>query len=213
VTAPLFAALLVAAYLIGAVPFGLIVGRLFYGVDVREHGSGNVGTTNVFRVLGKKAGIAVFILDVLKGFLPALAGVLLFGSWGAVVIAAAPVVGHMYSLFLRGRGGKGVATGAGAVLALEPTVFLILFVGWLVLVFGVRIVSLASLAAATSLPILVMLRDNPRAYGIAALLAAMIVVYAHRGNIRRLVRGEEHRFDPPWRSRRAGDGRGASEVS
>jgi glycerol-3-phosphate acyltransferase PlsY len=139
--------------------------------------------------------------------------VLLFGSWGAVVIAAAPVVGHMYSLFLRGRGGKGVATGAGAVLALEPTVFLILFVGWLVLVFGVRIVSLASLAAATSLPILVVLRDNPRAYGIAALLAAMIVIYAHRGNIRRLVRGEEHRFDPPWRSRRTGDGRGASEVS
>ncbi len=211
-TIALFVALLVLAYLIGAIPFGLIVGRLAYGVDVREHGSGNVGTTNVFRVLGKKAGVAVFVLDVCKGFLPALVATLVFGPWPATFIAAAPVVGHMYSVFLRGRGGKGVATGAGAVLALEPTVFLILFVTWLVLVFTVRIVSLASLVVTASLPILLIVGDSPLPYVIAALLAAAIVFYAHRGNIKRLLHGEEHRFAPPWRSRPSG-GHGAGEVS
>lgn len=212
-TTALFAVLLVLAYLLGAVPFGYLVGRLFYGVDVRTQGSGNVGTTNVFRVLGKKAGIAVFFLDVLKGFVPALVGTLLFGPWGAIFIASAPMVGHVYSVFLRGRGGKGVATGAGAVLALEPTVFLIIFVVWLALVFTVRIVSLASLVATAALPTLLILRDSPLPYQIAAVLAAVIVFYAHRGNIGRLLRGEERRFAPPWRSRSTGGSHGADQVS
>jgi acyl phosphate:glycerol-3-phosphate acyltransferase len=208
--AVLFVALLLAAYLVGAIPFGLIVGRLFYAVDIRDHGSGNVGTTNVFRVLGKKAGVAVFVLDIMKGFLPALIGTLVFDPWLAIFIAAAPVVGHMYSIFLKGRGGKGVATGAGAVLALEPTIFLIIFIVWLVLVFTVRIVSLASITGTIMLPILVIAGDSPRPYEIAAVLVAVIVLYAHRGNMARLARGEEHRFAPPWRSRRDG---GAREVS
>jgi len=217
VTAALFLLLLVLAYLLGAVPFGYLVGRLFYGIDIRTQGSGNVGTTNVFRVLGKKAGLAVFFLDVLKGFVPALAGSLIFGPWGAVFIASAPMVGHVYSVFLRGRGGKGVATGAGAVLALEPTVFAIIFVVWLALVFTIRIVSPASLVATTMLPILLVVRDSPLPYRIAALLAAAVIFYAHRGNIVRLLRGEERRFAPPWRSRPSGGGRGgghgAGEVS
>lgn len=211
-TAALFAVMVVLAYLLGAVPFGYLVGRFFYGVDIRAQGSGNVGTTNVFRVLGKKAGTAVFFLDVLKGFLPALAGALVFGPWGAVVIAAAPMVGHVYSVFLRGHGGKGVATGAGAVLALEPTVFVIIFVTWLVLVLTVRIVSPASLVAATMLPILVLVRDSPVPYQIAAALGAALVYYAHRGNIVRLLHGEERRFAPPWHSRPRGGGHSAGQA-
>ena len=95
-------------------------GKLFYGVDVRKHGSGNVGTTNVFRVLGKRAGVAVLICDMLKGFVPAFIAAQLFHPWFVIFIAAAPVVGHMYSIFLKGSGGKGVATGAAVVLALVP---------------------------------------------------------------------------------------------
>ncbi len=211
-TGVLFVIMLVLAYLLGAIPFGYLVGRLFYGVDIRTQGSGNVGTTNVFRVLGKKAGIAVFFLDVLKGFLPALAGSLVFGPWGAVFVASAPMVGHVYSVFLRGRGGKGVATGAGAVLALEPVVFAIIFVTWLVLVFTVRIVSPASLVATTMLPILLIVRDSPLPYVIAAVLAAVVIFYAHRGNIVRLLHGEERRFAPPWHSRSGGGRRGAGQV-
>lgn len=211
-TAALFVAMVLLAYLVGAIPFGYLVGRLFYGVDVRTQGSGNVGTTNVFRVLGKKAGIAVFFLDVLKGFVPALVGSLVFGPWGAVFIASAPMVGHVYSIFLRGRGGKGVATGAGAVLALEPTTFAIIFATWLVLVFTVRIVSPASLIAAAMLPVLLIVRDSPLPYQIAAVLAAALVFYAHRGNIVRLLHGEERRFSPPWHSRSSGGGHGAGQV-
>ncbi len=107
-----FIVLFVLAYLAGSIPFGVVVGKVFYGVDVREHGSGNVGTTNVFRVLGKKAGAVVMVCDILKGYIPAAIAAALFTPWAAIFIAAAPVVGHIYSIFLKGRGGKGIATGS-----------------------------------------------------------------------------------------------------
>jgi glycerol-3-phosphate acyltransferase PlsY len=194
----LFATLFVLAYLFGSIPFGLLVGRLFFGIDIREHGSGNVGTTNVFRVLGKRAGIAVFAFDLLKGFVPALVASLLFEPWPTIFVAAAPVVGHMYSPFLKGRGGKGVATGAGVVLALAPVVFLTILAAWVVLVLVTRYVSLASIVAAVSLPVLVILGDDPVPYQIAAVLVAAIVVFAHRGNIERLLHGTEPRVRLPW---------------
>ena len=133
-----FLVLLTLAYLIGAIPFGLVVGKLFYGVDVREHGSGNVGTTNVFRVLGKRAGVVVLVCDMLKGYIPAVIAAHFFNPWAAIFIAAAPVVGHMYSVFLKGRGGKGVATGAAVVAALVPGAFLIVLVVWILLVLTTR---------------------------------------------------------------------------
>jgi acyl phosphate:glycerol-3-phosphate acyltransferase len=207
----LFVVLLVAAYLVGAAPFSLIVGRLFYGVDVREHGSGNIGTTNVFRVLGKKAGVVVFAFDLLKGFVPALVASMLFDPWFAIFIAAAPVVGHMYSVFLRFRGGKGVATGSGVVLALEPTVFFIILAGWIAIVLATRMVSLASIAAAVSLPVLIILWGDPLPYQIAAVLVAAVVVYAHRGNIGRILNGTEHRVTLPW-GRGGRHGAGAGEA-
>ena len=119
----------VVAYLVGAIPFGVVVGKLFYGVDVREHGSGNVGTTNVFRVLGKKAGVARAGLRHAQGVHPRVhrRAVLHTRGWRSSS-PPLPVVGHMYSVFLKGSGGKGVATGAGVVLALVPLAFLIILV-------------------------------------------------------------------------------------
>jgi glycerol-3-phosphate acyltransferase PlsY len=138
-----FIVLFVLAYIVGSIPFGVVVGKVFYGVDVREHGSGNVGTTNVFRVLGKKAGAVVMVCDILKGYIPAAIAAALFTPWAAIFIAAAPVVGHMYSIFLKGRGGKGIATGAGVVLALVPLAFVIIFTTWIVLILVTRYVSVA----------------------------------------------------------------------
>jgi acyl phosphate:glycerol-3-phosphate acyltransferase len=198
-----FVVLLSVAYLAGSIPFGLVVGKLFYGVDVRQHGSGNVGTTNVFRVLGKKAGVGVLICDMLKGYIPAAIAAALFDPWFAIFIAAAPVVGHIYSIFLKGRGGKGIATGAAVVLALVPLVFAIILVIWIVLLLTTRYVSVASLAASFLVPVLTIAFHEPLPYEIAGVLVAVIVWWAHRGNIQRLLAGEEHRVRLPW----TGDGR------
>lgn len=210
-----FAVMLVLAYLVGAIPFGLIVGKVFYGADVRQHGSGNVGTTNVFRVLGKKAGVVVMVLDIMKGYVPALLAVLIFDSqpWYVIFVAAAPVVGHMYSVFLKGSGGKGVATGAGVVLALYPLAFLICFATWIALILVTRYVSVASLTVAVLVPVLVILHHDPLPYEIAGVLVGIIVWWAHRGNIRRLLKGTESRVTLPWsgkRSTAAGSGGGRS---
>lgn len=193
-----FFVLLVLAYLVGSIPFGLVVGKLFYHVDVREHGSGNVGTTNVFRVLGVKAGIVVLVCDMLKGYIPALIAAYFFNPWFAIFVAAAPVVGHMYSIFLKGKGGKGIATGAAVVAALVPTTFLIIMLVWVVLMLTTRYVSLASLSATFLVPILVIWFDDPLPYQIAAVLVTIVIFYAHRGNIGRLLHGKEHRVKLPW---------------
>ena len=204
-----FAILFVLAYVVGSIPFGVVVGKVFYGVDVRQHGSGNVGTTNVFRVLGKKAGIAVMICDILKGYIPAAIAAALFHPWFAIFIAAAPVVGHIYSIFLKGRGGKGIATGAGVVLALVPLAFAIIFTTWLVLIVLTRYVSVASLVAALMVPVLTIAFGEPLPYEIAGVLVAILVWWAHRGNIQRLLAGEESRVRLPWsQSRPSSDGPG-----
>jgi glycerol-3-phosphate acyltransferase PlsY len=204
-----FVVLLSLGYLVGSIPFGLVVGKLFYGVDVRQHGSGNVGTTNVFRVLGKKAGVVVLVCDMLKGYVPAAIAAALFDPWFAVFVAAAPVVGHVYSIFLKGRGGKGIATGAAVVLALVPLVFVIILVVWILLLLTTRYVSVASLAASFLVPVLTIAFDEPLPYKIAGVLVAIIVGWAHRGNIQRLLAGEENRAKLPWTGGRATpDGQG-----
>jgi len=196
-----FVAALLLAYLAGSIPFGVVVGKLFYHVDVREHGSGNVGTTNVFRVLGKKAGVAVLICDMLKGFIPAVTAAYLLreaNPWLVIFIAAAPVVGHMYSVFLKGSGGKGVATGAGVVLALVPLAFAIIIVVWVLLILITRYVSLASLVATLLVPVLVFAFGDPLPYVIAGVLVTIVIFWAHRGNIRRLLTGTENRVKLQW---------------
>ena len=198
-----FAVLFCLAYHVGSIPFGLIVSRVFYRVDVRQHGSGNVGATNVFRVLGKKAGVVVMVLDIMKWYLPAALAAALFSPLYAIFIAAAPVVGHMHSVFLKGSGGKGVATGAGVVLALAPLAFVICFATWIAVIIFTRYVSVASLTVACLVPVLVILFRDPLPYEIAGVLLALIVWWAHRGNIRRLLNGTESRVNLPWSGRRS----------
>jgi glycerol-3-phosphate acyltransferase PlsY len=207
----LFIPMLVAAYLAGAIPFGLVIGKVFFHVDVRAHGSGNVGTTNAFRVLGTKAGIAVLACDMLKGYVPALLASLLFDPWATIFVASAPVAGHMYSVFLRGSGGKGIATGSAVVLALVPAIYVVVIGIWIAVLLASRMVSLASLMAAAALAVLVPLSGQPLPYSLAAILVAALVAFAHRGNIERMLHHREPRVSFPWTAKPpavSGTGRG-----
>jgi len=191
---------LAIAYLAGSIPSAYIAGKL-NGVDLRRHGSGNLGATNVVRVLGVKTGAVVFAADVLKGFLPVYflpryADTLLPGAW-ALAFGVAAIVGHVKPVFLLWKGGgKGVATAAGVFAALAPLASLIAFVLWVLIFLATKYVSLASLVGAITLPaaILLISRDPSSPIFLASVLIAAFVIWTHRANIGRLRRGEEHRF-------------------
>jgi acyl phosphate:glycerol-3-phosphate acyltransferase len=209
--------LVLVAYVMGSIPFAIVIGKWFWHVDVRDHGSGNVGTTNVFRVLGRRAGTLVLIGDMAKGFIPVYIAVHYYPAWFALIVALAALLGHMYSVFLRGGGGKGVATGAGIVLALVPWIFIIALCVFLVLLLTTRMVSLASMAAALTFAICTIAFDKPIWYEILAVFAALVVIFAHRSNIRRIALRCENKVTFPWDhdrgssgSGRAGDGRARS---
>jgi acyl phosphate:glycerol-3-phosphate acyltransferase len=191
------AAFVLAAYLIGAFPTSYVVARVAKGVDLRDHGSGNLGATNAFRVLGWRAATPIFVVDILKGFIPAFFFPQIDGNvsalW-ALLYGTAAIIGHVFSVYVKFKGGKGVATGAGVFLALAPLAVLGGLAVWLALVLLTGYVSLASIAAAAVLPVLVALTGGPVPVLIMALLLAAFVIYAHRANISRLKRGEEHRF-------------------
>jgi glycerol-3-phosphate acyltransferase PlsY len=191
------ALLLLAAYLIGAFPSSYVVGKLLRGIDLRQHGSGNLGATNAYRVLGWKAAMPVFILDILKGWLPTFVfpRIDASGAWEwALAYGAAAIIGHVFSIYVRFKGGKGVATGSGVFLALAPLAVLIGLVVWSVLLFITGTVSIASIAAAITLPVAVWLLGAPTLVLALALALSLFVIYAHRANIRRLRRGEEPSF-------------------
>ena len=191
---------LLLAYLVGSIPAAYIAGKALRGIDLREHGSGNLGATNVIRVMGAKVGMAVLAFDAAKGaapvlVLPRLTGVELHGWW-AVAYGAAAVVGHVRSIFLLWRGGgKGVATAAGMFFALVWLPTLVALVVWMAVLFASGYVSLASLAAAVTLPVAVLVASGVRtpAFAVSAAMA-VFVFWTHRANIARLRRGEEHRF-------------------
>ena len=189
--------LVLASYLIGAVPTSYVVGRVGRGIDLREHGSGNLGATNAFRVLGWRIALPVLLFDVFKGWFPTFAFPLWDGAarpeW-ALVYGAAAVVGHVFSIYVGLRGGKGVATTGGVLFALAPGAAALGVGAWVLVVALTRIVSLASLVAAIVIPVAVyVMRGSDAVFGLTLGLA-VFVVFAHRSNIRRLVRGEEHRF-------------------
>ena len=189
------------AYLLGSIPFGLILARVVKGIDIRRYGSRNIGATNVFRVVGKKWGLAVFFLDALKGYL-AVKSPDVFGlptSMPLLIgLALTAILGHSFPLWLGFRGGKGVATSLGTFLGVAPMPTLWTFGAW-ILVFAVsRILSVASLAAALLYPLAVILthRNRPGFEWLlgAGLFLTLFIFYTHRGNIRRLLRGEEKRL-------------------
>ncbi|HSJ08852.1 MAG TPA: glycerol-3-phosphate 1-O-acyltransferase PlsY [Longimicrobiales bacterium] len=189
--------LLAAAYFIGAFPTSYLVGKLARGIDLRQHGSGNLGATNAYRVLGWKAATPIFIVDIFKGFLPTWLFPQLDGSeslaW-ALAYGAVAIFGHVFSIYVGFRGGKGVATGAGVFLALAPIAVLAGLVVWTALVFSTGYVSLGSIVAAAVLPVVVALTGAPTPVLALAVGLAAFVIYAHRANMKRLLRGEEHRF-------------------
>jgi glycerol-3-phosphate acyltransferase PlsY len=189
-------------YLIGGIPFGAIVARR-YGVDLTAAGSGATGATNVLRNLGWKPALIVAVLDVSKGAVPAVGARLLAGALGwdinvsdllVVVAGVSAMLGHIYSPYIRLRGGKGIATGTGAVIVLAPLVILPLLVVFVFMVWVTRIVSIASLTVAALLPLAAwVLYPGRPVVLVFALLAVPLVFWAHRSNIRRLMRGEEPR--------------------
>lgn len=202
------ALLVVVSYLLGSIPTAYLAGRWSRGIDLREHGSGNLGATNTFRVLGAKLAAPVMLFDVAKGFLPAA----LFGridgldgwSW-PLVYGAAALVGHVFPVYMRFRGGKGVATGGGVFLAIAPLAVLPAVVAWLVLLKVSRMVSLASIGAALTLIVGLLLAEDRPGVRWVGLSVALFVVVAHRANIRRIMRGEEHRFGAPRAGPSAGE--------
>lgn len=201
------AALLVSSYLLGSIPFGYLAGRLG-GIDIRQAGSGNVGATNVVRVLGKRYGYPVFALDFLKGFGAVKISMLIAPGrppeWDSpeifgILAALSSVLGHLYPPWLKFKGGKGVATSAGALLALTPVATLIGVAIWIIVFWLTRYVSLASITAAVVLPVVILVvssqdqnKGRPLVYSSACVAA--VVIWRHRSNLSRLMRGTEPRF-------------------
>jgi glycerol-3-phosphate acyltransferase PlsY len=202
--------LVILGYLFGSISPSVFLGKLLKNLDVRQEGSGNAGTTNAFRVLGVKLGIAVLVLDIVKGVLPVLAARLILGDHDhapliTVVVALACITGHNYSIFLRGKGGKGVATGAGAAIAMMPIPMAFVVALFIILLLTVRIVSVASIVATIVFPVTAVVLDQPIPYVVICCVMAVVVLWAHRGNFRRLWNRSERRVAFPWnkKARRA----------
>ena len=185
---------IVAAYLIGSIPTGLLLGKA-YGIDVRKEGSGNIGATNLYRTVGRKVGIITLIGDCLKGLLPVLiVKASTFPPELAAWVGLAAFCGHVFSLFLKFKGGKGVATALGVFLALAPLAVAIAVALFAGLMFIWRYVSLGSIAAAAVMPLAVYLLDGDRTVTVVTCAIALIVIARHHGNISRLLSGTESRF-------------------
>ena len=198
--------LLIVAYLLGSIPSAVWIGKRYYGIDVREHGSKNAGATNTLRVLGKQAALPVFALDVLKGFVavtlmslmkysPAVGDNLLTILKLLAVVAA--VIGHIFPIFADFRGGKGVATLVGSVIAIAPSIILLCFAVWLVIFLLFNYVSLASMCAGVSFPIFILV--SPKTHDnltliIFSFLVAILLIWTHRKNISRLRAGTESKI-------------------
>ena len=183
------------SYLLGSIPNGLIFGKLIWHKDLRQFGSKNIGATNAWRVLGRQAGILIFLLDFLKGALSVkLAEIFIGDAWAIICAGILAILGHTFSIFLKFHGGKGVATGLGVIAMMMPKVTAIVFLIWLAIFIVTRYVSVASIIAAASTPILAFIFDEPKEFVLFGLAAALFIIFRHRENILRLKTGTENRF-------------------
>jgi len=192
----LFILIMIAIYLIAAIPTGVLLARLMGGEDVRQKGSGNIGATNVYRVAGKLAGVLTLVGDTLKGFLPLLA----FKTWleptptQLGIASAVAILGHCYPVYLKFKGGKGVATALGIFLVLSPKAVFFALIVFILTVAITRYISLGSVLAALSAPLVILLLNHPQPIFLATLFIAALVIWRHNSNIRRLLDGTENRF-------------------
>ena len=187
--------LIIAAYFIGAIPFAYIIVKLVKNIDIRTVGSGNAGATNAARVLGKLDFISVFILDALKGFLPVFISYYFYGETViTLVVAAVVVLGHTYTVFLGFKGGKGVATGAGIFLALAPIEIGIALIVFIIVFLATKMVSAGSILGSLALLISVCIMSSWFALKVLTAVIVFFVIFKHRSNIVRILKGEENRF-------------------
>lgn len=192
----------VVAYLLGSIPTAVWYGKIFHGVDIRQHGSGNAGATNSLRTFGRTAGIIVLIIDFLKGFLAVFTAKLFpdTNEYLPQIMGLAAVIGHLYPVFAQFRGGKGVATALGVIAASFPMTVIICMVVFFILVFATKYVSLGSMVGALAFPVQVALNvwnvnpDQDPYYIAFASALFLILVFTHRHNIERLTKGTENKF-------------------
>ena len=184
----------IVSFLFAGVPFGVIYAKK-KGVDLKTVGSGNIGATNVYRALGLKPAVIVFVLDLLKGFLPVLAAVVFFDVyWAHVGIAVLSLVGHSFSPFLGFKGGKSAATGVGTLMALSPLIGTLMLVFAIIVIRVVKIVSVASITSCVIVPFLFYSLNYPLAYVLYVSFAALFVMLRHKKNILRLIEGSEKKI-------------------
>lgn len=188
--------LLLASYLIGAIPTGVLLTRLAGGEDVRKGGSGNIGATNVYRVAGRTLGISTLVGDCLKGVIPVLLAtrVLDLSVAHIALVALAAFLGHCYPIYLGFKGGKGVATALGVFLVLSPLTVLCALAVFLGVLYRWRFISLASISAAATAPFLILYFERSAAIFVVTLLIAALIIWRHRSNIKRLRNAGENRF-------------------
>jgi len=183
--------LILIGYLLGSIPSGLIIGKQMSGIDIREHGSGNLGGTNAFRVLGFKGGLIVISADIVKGIIPAYIGLVWIGEWGAIIAGTASVLGHAFPLFAGFKGGKSVATAVGVFLVLMPYAIVVAAIVFFATLFTTRYVSLASMLGAVALAISSIALGKSIWIIITSILVVVFLIYRHRENIKRILDGTE----------------------
>ena len=188
--------LLFMAYLLGSIPTGVLLARIYGGKDLSKEGSGNIGATNVGRVVGKKAGIITLVGDCLKGIIPLLITMAVAGRipWLISAVALTAFLGHLYPVFNKFKGGKGVATALGVFLVVSPIATLLAVITFGLILYIWRYVSLGSIMAAGIMPALMGIFASSKIYIILALIVSGLVIYRHRENIKRLIDGNENKF-------------------